>query len=64
MFIHAIIYNMIRYIWGPIIHFFDGRSPSKHINRVNLAGLLIEHFLEGIALLRHWHINPNMRRVT
>ena len=27
MFIHAIIYNMIRYICGPIIHFFDGRSP-------------------------------------
>ena len=26
---------------------------------VDLAGALMEHFLEGIALLRHKYINPN-----
>ena len=25
---------------------------------LHLAGALMEHFLEGIALLRHWYINP------
>ena len=34
---------------GPIIYFFDSRSPSRHISRV--SSLLIEHLLEGI--------NPN-----
>ena len=24
-----------------------------------LANALMEHFLEGIVLLRHWYINPN-----
>jgi len=28
-------------------YFFDGRSPTRH-----LAGPLMEHFLEGIGLLR------------
>ena len=39
---------------GPIIYFFDGRSPFLH-----LAGVLMENFLEGIALLRHCYNNPN-----
>ena len=26
---------------------------------LHLAGALMEHFLEGIAPLRHWYINPN-----
>ena len=36
----------------------------QDINRVssNLAGALMEHFLEGIALLRHCYINPNEKR--
>ena len=30
------------------------------INSVlHLAGALMEHFLEGIAPLRHWYISPN-----
>ena len=49
------------YSRGPIIYFFDGRSPSRHKQTqfLYLAGGLIEHFLEGIAPLRHWYINPN-----
>ena len=48
------------YTWVPIIYFFDGRSLSRHkLEFPNLSGALIEHFLEGLALLRHWHINPN-----
>ena len=26
---------------------------------LHLVGALMEHFLEGIAPLRHWYINPN-----
>ena len=26
---------------------------------MRLAGALMEHFLEGIAPLRHWYINPS-----
>ena len=37
------------------------RSPSV-INRVSsIAGALMEHFLEGIAPLTHWYINPNKK---
>ena len=44
-----------------IIYFFDGSSLSRHKNSFYfiLAGSLMEHFLEGIAPLRHWYINPN-----
>ena len=28
----------------------------------HLAGALVEHFLEGIAPLGHWYINPNKKR--
>ena len=28
---------------------------------LHLAGVLIEHFLKGISLLRYWYINPNHR---
>ena len=31
---------------GPIIYFFDSRSPSRHISRV--SSLLIEHFLVSV----------------
>ena len=32
----------------------------QDINEVlHLAGALMEHFLKGIAALRHWYINPN-----
>ena len=32
----------------------------QDIKRVSsLGGALMEHFLEGIAPLRHWYINPN-----
>ena len=45
---------------GPIIYLFDGRSTSRHKQSfIHLAGALMEHFLEGIAPLRHWYINPN-----
>ena len=26
---------------------------------LHLAGVLMEHFLEGIAPLRHWYIDPD-----
>ena len=44
---------------GPIVYFFDGRSPSRHRQCLFTTGALMEHFLDGIAPLRHWHINPN-----
>ena len=45
---------------GPIIYVFDGRSPSRNKKQfINLAGVLMERFLEGIAPLQHWYINPN-----
>ena len=45
---------------SPIIYFLDSRSPSKHKQSFfNLEGALMEHFLKGIAPLRHWYINPN-----
>ena len=28
-------------------------------NILHLAGAIMEYFLEGIVLLRHWYINPN-----
>ena len=31
---------------------------------LHLAGALMEHFLEGIAPLRHWYINPNEKSNT
>ena len=52
--------------WGPIIYFFDGRSPSRHKERVSLfRRCLMVHFLEGIAPFKtlvqckQWYINPN-----
>ena len=45
---------------GPIVNFIEGSSPSRHKQTFFiLAGALMEHFLEIIALLRHWYINPN-----
>ena len=36
------------------MYFFDGRSLSRYKMEVlHLAGALMEHFLEGIAPLRH-----------
>ena len=48
-------------IKGPIIYFFDGRSPSRHKQCffIQQVCALMEHFLEGIAPLRHWYINQN-----
>ena len=34
-------------------------SVKTQTEFLHLAGALMEHFLEGIALLRHWYINPN-----
>ena len=32
----------------------------QDINKfIHLAGTFMEHYLEGIAPLRHWYINPN-----
>ena len=31
---------------------------------LHLAGALMEYFLEGIALLRHWYINQNTKALT
>ena len=45
---------------GLIIHFFDVRSPSIYRNRYQflyLVGAFMEHFFEGIVLLRHWCID-------
>ena len=41
-------------IMGPIIYFFDGKSLSRHEIRNSdyLVDVLMNHFLEGIALLR------------
>ena len=52
---HDFNHCFIVLIKGIIIYYFYGRSPSRH----HLAGALMEHFLEVIAPLRHWHINPN-----
>ena len=38
-------------LMGPIIYFFDGRSPSRHKQNFFFEGALMEHFLEGIAPL-------------
>ena len=48
-------------IMGPIIYFFDGKSLSRHEIRNSdyLVDVLMNHFLEGIALLRYWCIGPN-----
>ena len=52
-----IIKQLIR---DPIIYFIEGRFPSRHKQWfLQLAGALMEHFLRGIAPLRHWHINLN-----
>ena len=50
-------------LMGPIIYFLDDRFMSRHKQRFFhlLAGALMEHFLEGIAPLRHQYINPNER---
>ena len=47
-------------IMGPIIYFFYGKSLSRHEIRNSdyLVDVLMNHFLEGIALLRHWCIGP------
>ena len=48
----------------PIIYFFDGRCLSRHKQEfLHIAGALMEHFLERIALLRHSYSNPNELRV-
>ena len=41
-------------ILGPIIYFFDGRSLPIYEKSffIYVAGVLMEHFLEGIAPLR------------
>ena len=40
----------------PIIYFFDGISLSRQKTEfLHSAGALMEHFLEGIAPLRHWY---------
>ena len=45
---------------APIIYFFDGRSPSRPKQSFYiLIGALMEHFLQGIALLRYWYVDPN-----
>ena len=48
----------IKLLKGPIIYFFDGTSPLRR-EFLHLAGALMEHFLEGIALLIYWYSNPN-----
>ena len=35
---------------------------SLMANLRHLPSALMEHFLEEIALLRHWYINPNEKR--
>ena len=42
----------------PIICSFDGRSHKKCFF-FHLGGASRDHYLEGIAPLRHWYINPN-----
>ena len=36
-------------------------SVENHTQSLHLAGALMEHFLEGIAPLKHRYINPNER---
>ena len=36
-----------------------GLHQDLNTEYLQLEGALTEHFLEGIALLRHCHINPN-----
>ena len=49
------------YLWAQP---FTSLMADLHqdINRVflHLAGALMEHFLEGIAWLRYWYINPKL----
>ena len=55
-------FNVKTTLKGKIIYFFDGRFPSRQKQEfLHLAGALKEHFVEGIAPLRHWYINPNER---
>ena len=43
---------------GPIIYFIEGRFLSRHKQRfLHLAGVLLENFFEGSALLRLWYVN-------
>ena len=45
--------SFLKFIQGPMIYFFDGRSPSRHKQSFFI------YFLEGITPLKHWYINPN-----
>ena len=57
---YSVIMMEQKHCMGPIIYVFDGRSPSRHKQEfLHLADVLMEYFLEGIALLRNWYINPN-----
>ena len=51
-------------ILGPIIYFFDGRSPSRQTECLHLASALMKHFLKGIAPLRLWYINSEENFIT
>ena len=44
---------------GSIIYNFGDRSPSRQKIFLHIAGGLMEKFLEGIALLILWYLNPN-----
>ena len=48
------IYNW--YIIDLILYFFEW------LIFISLASVLMEHFLEGIAPLRHWYLNPIEKR--
>ena len=58
MIIHSFTKHIVK---SPIIYFFDGRSTYIHRHKQSFfiyqAGILMEHFLQGIALLGHWYIN-------
>ena len=38
---------------------YEGEQVTVSLSAMHLAGALMEHFLQGIAPLRHWYINPN-----
>ena len=40
----------------------DLRQDINRVSSFRRKGALMEHFFEGIALLRHWYINPNEKR--
>ena len=59
MIIHSFTKHIVK---SSITYFFDGRSTySLHRLKQSFfiyqAGILMEHFLQGIALLGHWYIN-------